>query len=195
MLWYNKTRGLVKKCPSKLQFGKYDQWKFSMANGLMLVQTKQKISVPDLHRQAQGICEKILDMLSVKLPEYHMLFDFRWEYLLYYIESDREVLSCCNVDDVPITITSRVIDLPDSQSKEIAMTIAMDDAISPYGVVTSDGFRSMILHTWERGRGFFCGQYRHNCYDSPERRDYVALYKMYGGGQRGKIEGTERGFS
>lgn len=70
VLWYNKTRGLVKKCPSRLQFGKYDQWKFSMANGLMLVQTKQKISVPDLHRQAQGICEKILDMLSVKLSEY-----------------------------------------------------------------------------------------------------------------------------
>lgn len=77
----------------------------------------------------RGVCEKILDMLFVKLSEYHMLFDFRWEYLLYYIESDRDVLSCCNVADVPITITSRVIDLPDSQSKEIAMTIAMDDAI------------------------------------------------------------------
>lgn len=40
-----------------------------------------------------------------------------------------EVLSYCNVGDVPITVTSRVIDLPDSQSKEIAMTIAMDDTI------------------------------------------------------------------
>lgn len=29
---------------------------------------------------------------------------------------------------------------------------------SPYGVLTNDGFRSMILHTWEREKGFFCGE-------------------------------------
>lgn len=107
--------------------GSYEGWKFAISDGLFMVQSEKTFSDSDLFREAHEICEKILDMISVKLLEYDMLEDSKGHYLLFYVRGDREVLFCRDTVNFPMTVTSEIRTIPENNTTEISMEISLED--------------------------------------------------------------------